>query len=120
MKAEKEMCKDISIGKNHNCILMKEKVEQSPWTVMKSEEKEDVLSKSMNAEYNFVVVRDEMVSYEYCMQPVTHTVEEKDDGEILMLCSEQQKGRMPEKISTETLESHVFEIDFWCVFASIE
>ena len=39
MKAEKEMCKDISIGKNHNYILMKEKFEQSPWTVMKYEGK---------------------------------------------------------------------------------
>ena len=30
MKAEKEMCKDISIGKNQNCILMKERVKESP------------------------------------------------------------------------------------------
>ena len=39
MKEEKEMCKDISIGKNQNYILMKEKVEQSPWTIMKYEVK---------------------------------------------------------------------------------
>ena len=47
MEEEKEMCKDISIVKNQNYIMMKEKVEQSPWIVMKSKEKEDVLSKSM-------------------------------------------------------------------------
>ena len=76
---------------------------------MKSKGKEDVLSKRMTTEYNFVVVRDEMVSYEYCMQHVAQNVEEIDDGEILMLCSDQQKGRMPEKILTETSESHVFE-----------
>ena len=62
MKEEKEMCKDISIAQNQNYILIKEKVEQSPWTVMKSEGKEDVLSKSMTSEHNSVVVRDEMVS----------------------------------------------------------
>ena len=41
------MYKDTYVGKNQNCIQMKEKVEQSPWTVMKFEEEEDVLSKSM-------------------------------------------------------------------------
>ena len=46
MKEEKEMYKDISIGKNQNFFLMKEKVEQSPWTIMKYEGKEEVLSKS--------------------------------------------------------------------------
>ena len=51
------MCKDISTRQDHNCILMKEEVEQSPWTVMKSEEKEDVLSKIMLTKYNYVVVR---------------------------------------------------------------
>ena len=54
------------------------------------------------------------------MQPIAHAIEENDDGEILMLCSDQHKGRMPEKISTGTSECHVFEIDFWCVFAGIE
>ena len=54
------------------------------------------------------------------MQPVVQTIEEIDDGKILMLCSDQHKGRMPEKISTGTSESHVFEIDYWCVFAGIE
>ena len=28
MEAENELCKEISIGKNQNCILMNEKVEQ--------------------------------------------------------------------------------------------
>ena len=114
------MCKDISKGKNQNYILMKEKVEQSPWTIMKSKEKEYVLSKSMTIEYNFVVVRDEMVSYEYCMQHVAHTIEEIIDSEIFMLCSYQHKGTILEKISIGTSESHVFETIFWCVFAGIE
>ena len=39
MKEEKVMCKDISTWKNQNYILMKENVEESPWTVMKSEGK---------------------------------------------------------------------------------
>ena len=43
-----------------------------------------------------------------------------DDGECLLLCSGHHKGRMLEKISTGTLESHVFDIDYWCMFASIE
>ena len=43
MKEEKEMCKEISIGKNQNCILIKERVKESPWTVTKSEEKQYVL-----------------------------------------------------------------------------
>ena len=47
LKMKGEMYKDISIGHNQNCIVMKEKFEQSPWNVMKSEGKEDVLSKSM-------------------------------------------------------------------------
>ena len=81
MKTEKEMCKEIFIGKNQNCILMKEKVEQSPWIVMKSEEKEDVLSKIRIAEYNFVIVKYDMVSYEECMQSVYQTIEEIGDGE---------------------------------------
>ena len=106
------MFKDIYIVQNHNHILMKEKFEQSPWTVMKSQGNEDMLSKIMTVEHNFVVVRDEMVSYEYCMQHVAQNVEEIDDGEILMLCSDQQKGRMLEKILTETSESHVFETDY--------
>ena len=50
---------------------MREKVKQSPWTVMNFEGKEDVLPKSMTIEYNSVIIRDEMVSYEYCLQTVT-------------------------------------------------
>ena len=40
MKEENKMCKYISIGNNHNCILMKERVKESPRTVMKFEEEE--------------------------------------------------------------------------------
>ena len=87
---------------------------------MKSEGKEYVLSKSMTTEYNFVIVRDEMVSYEDCMQHVAQTVGEIDHGESLMLCSDQHKRRMPRKISTGTLQSHVFETDYWRVFVGIE
>ena len=38
IKEEKEMSKDISTRKNQDCITMKERVEESPWTLMKSEE----------------------------------------------------------------------------------
>ena len=106
------MCKDISIGKDQNCIPMKEKVEQSPWTVMKSEEKEDVLSKSKITEYNFVIVKDDMVSYEECIQPIYHTIEEIGDGESLMLCSDQHNRRFLEKISIGSSESHVLKLIF--------
>ena len=61
---------------------MKEKVEQSPWTIKKSEENEDI-----TVEHDSVVIRDDIVSYEDCMQPVYHIIGEMDDGECLMLCS---------------------------------
>ena len=74
----------------------------------------------MTTKYNYVVVRDEMVSYEYCMHNVAQNVEEIEDGESLMLCSNQHNRRVLEKISIGTSESHLFETDFWCVFAGIE
>ena len=74
MKAEKEMCKDFSIGKNQNCILMKERVKESPWTFMKLEEKDYVLFKSMIAEHDYVVIEDERILYEECIQPVYQTI----------------------------------------------
>ena len=74
---------------------------------MKTEGKEDVLSKIMITEFNFVI--DDMVSYE-----------EIGDDERLMLCSHQHNRGMPEEISTGTSESHVFETDYWCMFAGIE
>ena len=49
---------------------MKEKVEQSPWTVMKFEEKED-----KTIEHHSVVTRNEVVSYEEYMHPISQTVE---------------------------------------------
>ena len=97
---------------------MKEKFEQWRWTVMKSEEKEDVLSKSRIEEYDFV--KDERIPYEECMHPVYQTIEEIGDGKILMLCSDQYKRRMPEKISTGTSESHVFKYNGLCIAAGIE
>ena len=53
-----------------------------------------------------------MVYYEDCMQHLFQTIEEIDDGESLMLCSDQHKGKIPEKISTGTSESHVSESIF--------
>ena len=47
---------------------MKEKVEKTPWTVMKSEEKED-----MTMEHHPVVTRNDMVSYEYRIQIIAQT-----------------------------------------------
>ena len=60
------MCKDISIRKNQNCILMKERLKESSWTATKSEE-EDVLSKSIIAEHDSVVIEDERIPHEECM-----------------------------------------------------
>ena len=97
MKAEEEMCKDISTRQDQNCILIKEKVEHSPWTVMKFEEEENVLFKIMITKYNSVI-----------------------DGMELMLCLDQHKNRMPKEISTGTSESRVFETNYWCMFAGIE
>ena len=56
----------------------------------------------MTAEHHSVVTRNEMVSYEEYMHPIARTLEEMDDGECLMLCSGQHKGRMLERISTGT------------------
>ena len=63
-------------------------------------------------EYNYVVVRDEMVSSEDSMHSVAQIVEEIDDGESLMLCSDQHNRRVAEKISTGTSESHVLKLIF--------
>ena len=52
---------------------------------MNSEGKEDMLSKSIIVEHDFVVIRDDMVSYEDCMHLVYHTIGEMDYGECLML-----------------------------------
>ena len=94
---EKGMCRNISTRQDQNCILMKEKVEKTPYTVMKFEEEESVLFKSMIIEYNSVI-----------------------DGMELMLCSDQHKKRMPKEISIGTSESHVFETNYWCMSAGIE
>ena len=112
-KEEKEVYKDISTWQNQNYILMKEKGKQSLWTVTRSEEKEDVTT-----EHYSVVRRNEMISCEEYMHPITQTV--MNDGECLMLCSGQNKERMFEEVSTETSETHVFETDYWCMFAGIE
>ena len=69
MKEEKEMCKDISTSQNQNCITMKERVEESPSTVMKSEEKEYI-----TAEHDYVVIKDERVPYEECIQTIYQTI----------------------------------------------
>ena len=50
-------------GKNQNCILMKERVKESPWTVTNSEEEEYVISKSMTIEHDFFVIEDERIPY---------------------------------------------------------
>ena len=75
----------------------------------------------MIAEYNFVIIKDDMVCYdEESMQPVYQTIEEIGDGESLMLCSDQYKRRMLEKISIGTSESHVFKSNGLCMTVGIE
>ena len=77
---------------------------------MKSEEEEeDVLSKSMIAEHDYVEIEYERIPYEECIQPVYQTIGEIGDGDILMLCSDQHNRGMPEEISIGTSKSHVFE-----------
>ena len=49
LKIKEEMRKEISTRQNQDYILMKERVKESPWTIMESEEEEDVLFKSMIA-----------------------------------------------------------------------
>ena len=65
MKEEKEKCKDISTRHNQDCILMKERVEESLWTVVKSGKKKD-----MTTDHHFVVTRNELVMYEDFMHPI--------------------------------------------------
>ena len=115
------MYRDISIGGNQNYILMKEKAKQSPWTLMEFEKEEDVLSKSITTGHDCVVIKDERVLYEDFIQFIAQTVEEIGDGERdMMLCLYQHNRWIPEKISKGTSESHVFETDYWCMFAGIE
>ena len=102
------MCKYISIGKSQNCILMKERVKESPWTVMEFEEEEDVLSKIMIVEHDSVVIEDERIPYEGCIRFVYQTIGEIGDGDRLMLCLDQHNRRMPKELSTRNSESHVF------------
>ena len=66
------------------------------------------------------MIRDDIVSHEDCMQHVYQTIEEMDDGECLMLCSGQHKGRMLGRITIGTLQSCVFKTNFWCMFVGIE
>ena len=81
---------------------MKEKVEQSPWNVMTSEEEEDVLSKSMIEEHDYVVIEDERIPYEDGMQPIFQTVVEIGDGDRMMLCLDQHNRGVPQGISIGT------------------
>ena len=75
----------------------------------------------MTLDHHFVVTRNELVMYEDFMHPIVHIAEEIANGERdIMLCSYQHNRRMLKKISTGTSESHVFEIDYWCMFAGIE
>ena len=109
------MRKDISTRKNQDCILMKERVKESPWIVMESEEEEeDVLSKSMIAEHDYVVIEDERIPYEDGMQPVFQIVVEIGDGGRWMLCSNKHNKTMPEKIQ-QGLQSLMFLNIMFCV-----
>ena len=74
----------------------------------------------MIEEHDSVVIEDERIPYEECMQPVYHNIEEIGDGDILMLCSYQHNRGMPEEISIGTSESHIFETNYWCMTAGIE
>ena len=114
------MCKDISIGKNQNCILMKERVKESPWTVMESKEEEYVIFKSMIAEHDSIEIEDERIPYEDGIQHVAQTVGEIFDGDILMLCSDQHNRGMQEEILTRNLESRVFKSNGLCMTVGIE
>ena len=87
---------------------------------MKFEQEKYVISKIMIAEHDSVVIEDERIPYEDGMHPVAHTIGEIGDGDRLMLCSDQHNIGIPEEISTGTLESHVFETDYWCMTAGIE
>ena len=54
---------------------MEEKIQQSPWTITKSEEEEDVISKIFIVGHDSLVIEDEMIQYEVCLQPVYQTME---------------------------------------------
>ena len=74
----------------------------------------------MIAEHDYVVIEDERIPYEECMQHVYQTIEEIGDGDRLMLCQNQHDRGIPEEISTWTSESCVFETDYWCMTTGIE
>ena len=68
------MCKDISTKQNQNLILVEEEVEELPWTVMNFEGKEDMISKNVIEKHDFVVIKDERVPYEECIQTIYKTI----------------------------------------------
>ena len=79
-----------------------------------------MIFKSMIIEHDSVVIEDERIPYEGCIQPVYQTIGEIGDGDRLMLCSNQHNRGMTEEISTGTSKSHIFETDYWCMTACIE
>ena len=75
----------------------------------------------MTIEHHSFVTRNDMVSYEYCIQLIAQTGKEIGDSEMDMkLCLDQRNRRMLEKISTENSEPHVFETNYWCMTTCIE
>ena len=62
----------------------------------------------MIVEHYYVVIEDERIPYEECIQLVYETIGEIGDGDRMMWCSNQHNRGMLEEISTGTLESHIF------------
>ena len=59
-----------------------------------------MISKSMTAEHDYVVIENERIPYEECIHPVYQTIGEIGDGDRLMLCSNQH--------NRGTSKSHIF------------
>jgi hypothetical protein len=94
------------------------KLGQSSGTVINIVEGRDMLSKGIEQNHNFVMKKDEiLLSHKNSHgEDYTQLVNEEEDDESLMKCSDQHKEMMPD----ETQKSHGFEINHWCVYAGYE
>jgi hypothetical protein len=106
---------------NDLCVFTgcaKDKYGQSSRTIIKIVEGRDTLSKGIEQNQNYVMKKYEiLLSYKNSHgEEYTQLVNEEVEDGSLMKCLDQHKEMMP----YETQESHGFEINHWCVYASYE
>jgi len=96
----------------------KDEAEQSSVTIINIVEGRDMISKGIENNHNFFMKKDEiLLSHKNSHgEDYTQLVNEEEDDEILMKCSDQHKDIMPD----EAQKSHGLEINHWCVYVDYE